>query len=121
MAETRMRPVCCTARPAMLHRVVVDVVHMTPIVRLIADAMFPVPTLPDRALTAMHSRGRSHLDTGMSERERRLDPAPACGEIGVTVGQGPDPVHVFRQHDPGIDDERTPHPLLLDARSQRVD
>ena len=37
----------------MLERIDMDVIHMRPKIGLISDQMFPIPPLPDGALTAL--------------------------------------------------------------------
>ncbi len=45
--KTRMRPVGNPLDVAMLDRVVMDVIDMSGEIILIADRMFPIPSLPD--------------------------------------------------------------------------
>lgn len=49
--------------------------------------------------------------------EAGLDDLPAGGEIGVVGRQGPEAMHVLRQHDPDIDAE----PGLGDHAAEQVD
>lgn len=58
---------------------------------------------------------------GDASGEAGLDDLPAGGEIGVVGRQGPEAMHVLRQHDPGIDAEGMPAPGLGDHAAQQVD
>lgn len=50
--ECRVRPIGHACDEAVLHRIDVHVIHVRPIVRFVADYVFPVTALPDAALAA---------------------------------------------------------------------
>ena len=55
--EAGMWPIGGAWRPAVLHRVVVDVIHASMEIRIIADLVFPIPPLPDATLPARDAYG----------------------------------------------------------------
>ena len=54
-------------------------------------------------------------------RKAALDQAPAHGEIGIAVGQGPDRVEVIRQDHGAFDRKRMPCTHLAKRRPQQSD
>jgi hypothetical protein len=82
----------------MLDRVVVNVIHVMPVIRVIPYRMFPKPPLPDTLFSFIHAALGTAFGLGQLARKGRFDLPPTSGEIVVTLGQDPDTVHVVRQY-----------------------
>jgi len=105
----------------MLYRIEVDVIDMGSIVAIASNRVLPVSALPNPTLSPVdHNRG-ALLGRGQGFRERRLDIPPAAGKIRVTLGKGPQAVHVVGQYHPGVDVEWESPSHLTYRVAQRVD
>src|SRR5947209_6946912 len=82
----------------MLDRVVVDVIHVMPVIRVIPYRMFPKTPLPDTPFPFVHAAFATAFGLGQLTRKGRFDLPPTSGEIVVILGQGPDTVQVVRQY-----------------------
>jgi hypothetical protein len=108
-------------RKSVLHRVEVDIIHVRGEVVLIADRMLPVPTLPDAGL-ALAKQGRAPVRRPRDcAREGRLDRLPSNREVHVARRQGPQAMHMIRQHDPRVYVERVTRPRGSNGTAKGVD
>src|SRR3954469_14063441 len=103
-----MRPIRRMPDQAMLDRVEMNVVRVRGEISLVADRVFPISPLPDAAFTTHASYRWPTFVDRQSLREGNLDRAPAAGKIVVSLGQGPQPVHMVGKHNPGLDATRRP-------------
>ena len=101
-----MRPIPDPAHKPMLDGIDVTILHITRIVRVVSDQMFPEPALPDAALAARLPNRAAPLLLRTRFREARLDEAPPGGEIGIFGRQTQDCMHVIRQDDHRFNIER---------------
>lgn len=69
--------------------------------------MFPKAPLPDAALPMPQARIEAPLAIGQAAGEDRLDDSPAGREIVIARRQGPNAVEMIREHNPGVDRERS--------------
>ena len=53
--KRRIRPIAYTSDQAMLERVDVNVIHVRTKIRLIANQVFPISTLPDTPFISRHT------------------------------------------------------------------
>ena len=133
VVETKPLPCVRTAAQSVLHRIVMDVIHMAVEIVVVTNLMFPVARLPDAApalspLVGGHGRfpaagRRAHFDccrawTQPSTREALFDFPPARGEIGVAFRQSPQGVQVVRQQHDGRHVEWTALPGLQNRSPQ---
>ena len=87
----------------MLHRVEVDVIHVSRVIAIIVDRVFPVAALPNAEFAFAKSGSQYPIAIGQRSGERGFDSSPAVGEVAVAQGKGPQAMHMVRQHDPGVD------------------
>lgn len=92
--KTGIRPIHNCLDVAMLDRVVVQIVHVAPVILFVADGMFPETPLPDATFAPHCPDTGPPLDLRELSREPRLDQAPAIGETGIAGRQGPDAMQV---------------------------
>ena len=121
LMKARMRPFVGRRHQPVLHRVEVDVVHVTAKVVVIAYSMFPKSSLPDSALAPRHTAFASELAIWQQNAEIRLDPSPARRVVGVVGWQCPHPVHVIWQHHPPGNYKRSPSTFRSDATTKQAD
>ena len=119
--ERGQRPIPNGCGVSMLDRVEMDVIDPPSQIEFIADAMFPVATLPDAPLAATQPRHGSAFALLQSQAEVRLDAPPPGRVVRIVVGQRPDPVHVIRQHHPRHHRERSTRPLDRHAAAQQIE
>src|SRR3989344_383383 len=104
-----MGPITRTLDVTVLDRIPVDVIHMTPIIVLIPDQMFPIAMLPERALLALRASSSHEIRTIQADttalRDGAFDDAPTCREIAVIGRQCPDTMQMIWQQHPGVDGE----------------
>jgi hypothetical protein len=119
--ERRMRPIADTRDQTVLDRIDVTIFDVAAKILLIADQMFPEPTLPDGAFTSRNADVAPRLGRGNGLGEGDLNQPPAQRKIGVAGRQCPNCVDVIRQDHHGVDRKRMAR--LRDARrvAQRVD
>lgn len=101
----RIRPIPPPLHVAVFHRVDVDVVEVPLVIEVVADQVFPIAALPDAAFAPGALSLGAGFGVGQAFGEGEFDRAPAHGEVVVARWQGPEAVHVFGEHDPGIDME----------------
>jgi hypothetical protein len=82
----------------MLDRVVMNVIHVMPVIRVIPYRMFPKPPLPDTPFSFVQAALGTVFGIGQLTRKGHFDLPPTSGEIVVTLGQGPDTMQVVRQY-----------------------
>ena len=87
-----MWPIARRCRQSMMDRVEVDVVEMCGEVAVVADQMFPKPSLPDIPLTsraidfgALRHANALHIGSG----EGFFDQPPPCRVVGVMLRELP--------------------------------
>ena len=100
-----IRPVPHADGVAVFHRIEVNVVEVPRRILLVAQGVFPIPTLPDPALALGGAAGGAPFASGQSVRKAAFDQAPTQGEIRIVLGQGPDHVQVIRQDHGSLDRE----------------
>ena len=106
--KTRIGPIGGPADIPMFHRVVVNVLHVLPVVSLIPDGVLPIAGLPDWAsLSDAMATGKD-----LMLRYPCLDQPPPRRIVVIAGRQGSDAVEVVRQYDHRIDDKR---PCLVHA------
>lgn len=105
----------------MLHRIEMQIIHMTRIIPLIADCMLPEAPLPDTPLAPRRAHKRTPFGFRKLPREPRLDESPTIGEIGIAGRQGPDAMQMIRQHHPTIDHKRPATADIPYHRAQQID
>ena len=104
--KTRIRPIHHAPGIPMLHRIEMQIIHMTRIIPLIADRMLPKAPLPDTPLAPRRPDKRTPFRFRKLSCEPRLDKPPAIGEIEIPGRQCPNAMQVIRQHHPAIDHKR---------------
>ncbi len=77
----------------MFHWIPEYVVHMTHVIVVIADRMFPEPSLPYSPFTFCNPNFRPSFGAGQLLHKPYLDGFPAIGKIIVSLWQGPNRVH----------------------------
>ena len=102
----------------MPDRIEVNVIGMARVIPGIAQRVFPVATLPDSAFALVRTTRRQRFAADLFMRERRLDEASACGEIGIVLRQCPDGVEMIGQHHNRLDHERMTDPCLAECAPQ---
>src|SRR5947208_5000022 len=100
-----MRPISGLCYEAMLDRIDMDVIDVTPKIVLIADRMLPITPLPDAALALRGAASRNRLAGSEVARKRRLDQPPARCKVTVAFGEGPDRMQMIRENNYGGDRE----------------
>src|SRR5438477_11148487 len=103
-----MRPIAYSGDQAMLYRIDVAVLDVPAKILLVADQVFPEPTLPNRTFPPRNSDRAAQLGFRNSLGEADLDQPPAYRKISVVRRQGPNRVNVFGQHDHRVDRKRVP-------------
>ena len=103
----------------MFDRVVMNVVHVVPVVPCIQEGMFPETPLPQCALPIGMAGGR-FTRLAKCPREPAFDGAPPPGVISVARWQGPDGVQVFRQDDDSVDDKRPAALSVAEGSTQHI-
>lgn len=93
---------------AVLHGIEMNVIQMDAVVPIVADRMFPEPTLPNPALALADPACGALLAGWQALRERGLDRLPSRREIRIPRRQRPHAMHMLRQDHPGIDVEWSP-------------
>ena len=82
----------------MFDRVEMNVLDVPTQIVVVADQMFPIPTLPDTAFAT----GDAPIATPFRHRQTtgkaRFDLRPAIGIVGIASRQTPDAMQVIRQH-----------------------
>jgi hypothetical protein len=73
------------------------------VIGIVADGVFPEAALPDAAFGFGGAACGAGFGFWDGSGEFGFDDLPACGEIGVAFGQGPEAVRVVGQDDPGVD------------------
>src|SRR4030067_3694756 len=96
--KTRIRPIHHAPRRHMLHGIEMQIIHMTRIIPLIADCMFPETPLPDTPLTTRRPNKRTPFSLRKLSREPRLDPPPPHAESENPRWRGPDAMRVHRRY-----------------------
>lgn len=119
--EGRPAPIGHPLDMAVLARVVVDVVHMTGKILVVADAMFPETALPDAPFPLALAAARKRFCTGQRAGKAALDQAPAEGVVGVLRWQCAQGVEVFREDDDGVDTPGMTSHHSAEAGAQQVD
>ena len=99
----------------MLHRIVMDVIHMPAPILLIANCMFPKSALPYHAFVARIGSGADLARSGL------LDFTPARGIIGIAFRHAPDTVQMFGQDNHRINLEGTSCHHLAECLPQHFD
>src|SRR6185437_7153536 len=101
-----MRPIEDSMYIFVVDGVVMDVIHMTPVIFLVAYDVLPVAALPDPALTLQHLAARSKRIIRQAPRKCSLDAAPTIGITGIAGGQCPDAMQMLRQDYHGVEVKR---------------
>src|ERR1043165_7030197 len=101
-----MRPIHRPLAQSVLHRVVMNVIHMTDIIIVVANHVFPESSLPDSTFAFIGSTARSRLGVWHGAREYLLDLGPAHRIIVIALGKRPDAMQMLRQDDDGINVKR---------------
>ena len=113
-------PHCLTM--AVLHGVVMDVIHMPAPILLISDPMFPKPSLPYRSFPLALPRCRRWDGNANTTRaEISLDAAPARRIIIVVLRQAPQRMQMIRENHDRIDLERVFFPFPPERIAQAFD
>jgi hypothetical protein len=120
-AKRRVRPIRRVFRQAMLDRVEMRVVHMSGIIAIVADRMFPIPPLLDAALPAAGHDRRARLSLRQGFRKCDFDCASSTGEVGVAWRRGPQAMHMVGQNDSSIDAKGRPQAPAPDRLTQDLD
>lgn len=84
--KRRMRLILDRLYPAMLDRIMVDVIHVPRIILIVADSMLPKPSLPDTPFSTVRANGGTRFIGSNCVDEANLDGFPSIGEIRVAVG-----------------------------------
>ena len=79
----------------MLHRVEVDVIHVSRVIAIIVDRVFPVAALPNAEFAFAKSGSQYPIAIGQRSGERGFDSSPAVGEVAVALGKGPQAMHMI--------------------------
>ena len=119
--KTRIRPIHHAPGIPMLHRIEMQIIHMTRIIPLIADRMLPKAPLPDTPLAPRRPDKRTPFRFRKLSCEPRLDEPPTIGEIEIPRRQGPDTMQMIRQHHPAIDHKRPAAADIPHHRAQHID
>lgn len=119
--EARVGPILGSRHVPVLHRIPVDVVHVSSEVGVIAYQVLPVPSLSDTAFAFVDTPGASMLPKRQVAREPSLDESPAEREIGIFRWQGPDGVEVVGKNDHCVNDERVSLLRIADRLPQQID
>jgi hypothetical protein len=106
-----MRPINDARDMSMFHWIEMDVIDMALQIRVIANRVFPIATLPD-ALFSFASFARRSLPRIKSPRKTTLDQAPSSGEIGFSIRQRPNRVKMVGQN---ADRDRLKRAILLNG------
>ncbi len=105
----------------MLHRIEMQVIHMTHVIPLIPNRMLPKSPLPDTPLATPRPYKRTPFGFRKLPREPRLDQPPTIGEISIAGRQGPNAMQMIRQHHPAIDHKRPAATDIPHHRAQHID
>ena len=122
-------PMICRPRPRrnpinhpMLHRVVMNIIHMLFKIMVVAYPVLPEPSLPDRPFAPARPRFGHHLiqikSRSASSRHMLLDLCPPEAEIPVSRRQRPDTMQMVGKKDPRVDGKRKNAPDPLDPLTQ---
>jgi len=108
----------------MFNRVVVNVIQVTPEVRLVANRVLPESLLPHAAQAFAPLAGRdasfTRITLHVGSGERFLYLPPAHGEVCVSGRERPKTVHVVRQEDDGVKLERAARSYVLNGFVEKI-
>ena len=101
--ESRIWPIRNPLHQSVLHRIIMNILHVTPQVIIVANPMFPEPPLPDVLLAAAPARraGRPTrpLFTTPGASEAAFNQPPTHGKVAVILRQTPKNMQMIRQQD----------------------
>lgn len=97
-----------------------DIIHMTGVIGIVPNAMFPIMALPDAAFAGRYPNRRATFDFGQAAGEQGFDQPPTHAEIALASGQGPDAMHMFWQYNPSINSEGMKFAYATDNGSQTI-
>jgi hypothetical protein len=104
---------------AVFYRIEVDVIEVPRKIVRVAQRMCSQYRRCQIPLSALAARlAEIGSPERQSTRKAALDQAPARGEVGIAIGQGPDRVQVIRQHHSGFDRKRMTCARLAECRPQ---
>ncbi len=118
--KSRIRPIRQPFDQTMLERIDMDVIHMRPKIRLIADQVFPISALPYTPFVARHANPRAPFCFWQCLGKRYLDQPPSGCEIGIIGRKFDHTMQVFRQHHPAMNNERMPMPHRCHRLAQQI-
>jgi hypothetical protein len=104
----------------VFYRIVVEVIHVTLIVTLIADEVFPKTPLPNASFSLPPAPLGKSFPRGNLGGKACLDIVPAGGEIRLPGRLRPDTMQVIGQNDDGLDSEWSPLAGRLECRPEKV-
>ncbi len=100
----------------VLHRIVVNVIHVASVIIFAADHVVPETTLPRAALAASTARrtqtSLTAADCAVQSGETGLDGRPTHRKARIVLWKRPDAVQVVRQYDNAVNLERAAGMLL---------
>jgi len=97
-----MRPVHRPGAPSVLHRIVMDVIHMRDVIIMVGNRVLPGPPLPDAAFALADATDGSCFARLDGPAEFSFDCRPARRKVMIAARQCPDAMQMFRQNNNGV-------------------
>ena len=119
--ERRMRPIADARDQAVLDRIDITVLDVAAEILVVADQVFPKPTLPDASFAARKAHRASQLGLRNGFGEVDFDQPPTQRKIGVAGRQRPNRVDMIGQHHHGVDRKGVARPRKPRRLAQHVD
>ena len=102
------------------HGIEVNIIKMGAIIVVVADRMFPEPSLPNSPLALSPPACGTEIALRYLLGKCRFNRLPPPGEIRITLRQGPKAMQMVRQYHPGVDMKRHPCPHLTHRLAQNI-